>query len=157
MKGPGKCSIQRFCRTFSHPGGYLRCLHAAAAQQQATLNYIWSWRTMIYLKKKIPLQLSSYGEQQQISTEPCHCTPLSPLHMGSSREIQQEEDPLVLAAPELNTRLRTHLQDLQSHIDTLSIILLHVSQVEPPPIVPPSLLPPKRQHYHVSDGFLDQL
>ncbi len=118
----------------------------------------------IHLKKKIALQLSSLtksqfaGDEQAITTDPCHCTPLSSLHMVQRGGSEQEkEELLVLAAPELNSRLRAHLQDLLSHIDTLSIILLHVSQVEPPPIVPPSLLPPRRQHYHVADSFLDQM
>jgi len=126
-------------------------------------NHIWSQRMTIHLKKKIPLQLSSSTRHQQAGeepltvTEPCRCTPLSSLHTAQKREATQEEELLVLAAPELNSRLRAHLHDLLPHIDTLSIILLHVSQIEPPPIVPPSILPPRRQHHHVSDSFLDQV
>jgi hypothetical protein len=127
-------------------------------------NHIWSRRMTIHLKKKIPLQLSSLtksqraGEEQATTTDPCHCTPLSSLHTAQRRGSEQEkEELLVLATSEMNSRLRTHLQDLLSRIDTLSIILLHVSQIEPPPIVPPSILPPRRQLYHVSDSFLDQM
>jgi hypothetical protein len=138
-------------------------MYNSASKQQS--NHIWSWRMTIYLKKKTPLPLSSLTNQQQAEEEPitvadlCHCEPLSSLHMNRRRESMQEEEEeqLVLAAPELNSRLRMHVQDLLSHIDTLSIILLHVAQIEPPPIVPPSLLPPRRQHYHVTDSFMEQV
>ncbi len=111
----------------------------------------------IHMKKDAPLQLSSSTVQQQVAMDPCYCNPLSSLHTDLNREAQQESDMLVLAAPELNSRVRMRLQELLEHIDTLSIILLHVSQVEPPPIVPPSQLPPRRQHYHAPEGLLDQL
>jgi hypothetical protein len=115
----------------------------------------------MHLKKDaahpFPAQLSSYTAQQQIAAEPCYCNPLSSLHTDLSREAKQETDLLVLAAPELNSRVRARLQELLARIEILSIVLLHVSHVEPPPIVPPSQLPPRRQHYHAPEGLLDQL
>jgi hypothetical protein len=79
------------------------------------------------------------------------------LHTDPGREAKPEADLLVLAAPDLHNRVRARLQELLPRIDTLSIVLLHVSQVEPPPIVPPSQLPPRRQHYHAPEGLLDQM
>lgn len=63
----------------------------------------------------------------------------------------------MLAAPELSTRLRKRIQDVLPHVEALSIILLHVSQIEPPPIVSPAGLPPRRRRHHAPDSFLDQL
>jgi hypothetical protein len=115
----------------------------------------------IHLKKDashpLPAQLSSYIAQQQIAAEPCYCNPLSSLHTDPGREAKPEADLLVLAAPELHNRVRARLQELLPRIDTLSIVLLHVSQVESPPIVPPSQLPPRRQHYHAPAGLLEQM
>jgi hypothetical protein len=115
----------------------------------------------MHLKKDeshpFPAQLSSYTVQQQIAPEPCYCNPLSSLHTDPGREAKPEADLLVLAAPDLHNRVRARLQELLPRIDTLSIVLLHVSQVEPPPIVPPSQLPPRRQHYHAPEGLLDQM
>jgi hypothetical protein len=115
----------------------------------------------MHLKKDashpLPAQLSSYIAQQQIAAEPCYCNPLSSLHTDPGREAKPEADLLVLAAPELHNRVRARLQELLPRIDTLSIVLLHVSQVESPPIVPPSQLPPRRQHYHAPAGLLEQM
>src|SRR5690348_4744795 len=106
------------------------------------ISCIWSRDMTMHLKKDashpFPVQLSSSTEQQPIATELCYCHPLSSLHADLNREAGQETEPLVLAASELNSRARMRLQELLARIDTLSIVLLHISQVELPPIVPPS-------------------
>ena len=93
-------------------------------------------------------------------TEHCKCLPLSSLHKLPSKG--QEEDTVdceqVIPAPqELNVNIRAQLATLFPRSTPLSLLLLHVSQLEHIHLTSQSTISRRRQRYHAPPGFLEQV
>lgn len=91
--------------------------------------------------------------------EICSCLPLSPQHpsgMEESMEADENEQPL-LAPPTLLSLLRTRMQSLLSSVSTLSILLLHVSQLEHIQFSASTGVLHRRKRFHPSDGVVEQI
>ena len=94
------------------------------------------------------------------TAERCNCLQLSSLHKASKDE--QEEDgegaeQILPVTPELNTQLRMTLDHYFPRVTPLSILLLHISQIESIHIVTKSATVLKRPRYHAPDSFLSQV
>lgn len=86
----------------------------------------------------------------------CSCPPISPLCLSSIKE-QDEEDELLPTPPPLSALLRTHVQSLLPSSAPLSILLLHVSQLENIHITPETEVVRKRRRYHPSASVVEQI
>lgn len=90
----------------------------------------------------------------------CTCLPLSRLHQGSwenhaeNPELLTEVTP---ATPEMNSSLRSQLENYIPRSSSLSVLLLHISQLEHIHITPKSAILHKRHRYHVSASLLEQI
>src|SRR6266704_5539003 len=82
----------------------------------------------------------------------CYCSPLSTLHATHPRDEQ-----IVPATAELNSILRSRLQTLFPHSTSLSVILVHVTQVEHLTLVPHIGSRQQRHLHHGPPGFIDQM
>ena len=91
--------------------------------------------------------------------EHCDCPPLSALHRapGSSLENGAEVVPITPATPELNQHVRAQLADLFPCSTPLSLLLIHISQLEHVHISPKTVVLHKRQRYHAPASFLEQV
>jgi len=91
----------------------------------------------------------------------CTCPPLSPLHNAPWHEQAQDDAEnfrqLIPATPEMNSQLRTILNDYFPRSTPLSILLLHISQLEHIHIAPKSAILHKRHRYHAPVNFLEQI
>ena len=90
----------------------------------------------------------------------CTCLPLSRLHQGPWED--QAEDPEQLievtpATPEMNSSLRSQLENYFPRSSSLSVLLLHISQLEHVHITLKSAILYKRHRYHVSASLLEQI
>lgn len=93
-------------------------------------------------------------------TERCQCLPLSSLQAVPSQE--QEEDAVdcgkvTPATQELNAYIRLQLNAYFPRSTPLSLLLLHVSQLEHIHINPQTAILHKRQRYHAPASFLEQV
>src|SRR5437763_16002974 len=98
------------------------------------------------------------------ATDHCNCPPLSALHKSAWREdahLDAESVGQLLqvtpATLEMNSYLRTILNDYFPRSTPLSIMLLHISQLEHIHIAPKSAILQKRQRYHVPASLLEQI
>lgn len=103
--------------------------------------------------------------------EHCDCLPVSTLHgqyiqrspaalhstEGGERRDREQAAPVVPATSELACSLRAILGTLFPRTEPLSILLLHISQLEHMHILPTSGMPHKRQRYHAPASFLAQV
>ncbi len=89
------------------------------------------------------------------ATECCHCLPLSSIQMVPSQDQEETIDyhNVTPASPEMNTLIRAKLEGCFPRSTPLSLLLLHVSQLEHVHIHPQSALLHKRQRYHARDGY----
>lgn len=95
----------------------------------------------------------------------CSCAPISSLHPLSIQEQgretrgwHDEEDEQQLPVPTaLNTILRTHMQSLLPSSTSLSVLLLHVSQLEDIHMTPETEVVCKRRRYHPSSSVVEQI
>jgi hypothetical protein len=92
----------------------------------------------------------------------CTCAPLSAL--GKLSEVSEQDGVLsgyeqcVPATETLNTRLRTLLQDLLSTTPMMSTLLVHIAQLEPPPLLSSEgALSFQRQYEHAPAGLHEQI
>jgi len=94
------------------------------------------------------------------ATECCHCMALSSIH---SVPLQDQEEETIdyhnvtPASPEMNALIRAKLEGCFPRSTPLSLLLLHVSQLEHVHIHPQLALLHKRQRYHTSASFLEQV
>ena len=88
--------------------------------------------------------------------ERCSCLPLSSQHRASEEESREREQ-WTPATQELNSRLRTLLATFFPRSTPLSVLHLHVSQLEPIHSVPQSATIYHRPRYHAPDSFLEQV
>ncbi len=95
----------------------------------------------------------------------CSCAPISSLCVLSTQEQEREtpgwhdeEDDQFLPVPlALNTLLRTHVQLLLPSSTSLSILLLHVSQLEDIQMTMETETIRKRRRYHPSASVVEQI
>jgi hypothetical protein len=109
-------------------------------------------------KRKAPTArqiVQDQREQKEFIAERCTCRPLSAEHKGQIAD--QDEQQFIPAPADLNIRLRMYLEPLLSHVTLVSILLLHISQVEPLPLVTEAGLQQKPRYLHAPAGFLGQL
>ena len=99
--------------------------------------------------------------------EICSCAPISSLCLLSIQEQEREtqcwhddgdEDEQLLPVPTaLNTLLRTRVQSLLPSCTSLSVLLLHVSQLEDIHMTPETEVVRKRRRYHPSVNVVEQI
>ncbi len=96
------------------------------------------------------------------AAEQCTCLPLSKLHEapwnvqedgGDSGQITR----LTPATQEMNRHLRAVLNDFFPRSTPLSLLLLHISQLEHIHIAPKTAILHKRHRYHAPSSFLEQV
>lgn len=86
----------------------------------------------------------------------CECLPLADL--GRGREQQGEDyQPMTPVTPELGAYLRTQLLSCFPRSSPISVLLLHISQLEQAHISPKSTLLYKRHRFHAPESFLEQV
>ncbi len=108
-------------------------------------------------------QSSASETLQAVEREFCTCPPasslcLSPEYQNSTISSWNEEQSLFLPVHEtLNTTLRFQLQTLLPSMPLLSVLLLHVFQLEHIQISPETALVHKRQRYHASASIVEQV
>lgn len=94
------------------------------------------------------------------AVERCNCLPLSSLH-GESGAEQEEAgegaEQFIPVTPELNTQLRATLSNYFPRSTPLSVLLLHISQLESMHVVTKSAAVLKRPRYHAPASFLSQV
>src|SRR5579859_7805988 len=91
--------------------------------------------------------------------ERCDCAPLSSLHRapGSNLESGAEIVPVTPATQELNRHVRSRLAALFPRATPLSLLLIHISQLDHVHITPKTLVLHKRHRYHAPISFLEQV
>ncbi|MGH2495898.1 MAG: diguanylate cyclase domain-containing protein [Ktedonobacteraceae bacterium] len=91
--------------------------------------------------------------------ERCDCPPLSSLHRASGSEQGGVGDivPITPATQELNRYLRARLAALFPRTTPLSLLLIHISQLDHVHITPRTVVLHKRQRYHAPPTFLQQV
>ena len=89
----------------------------------------------------------------------CDCPPLSSLHRapGSSLESGAEIMPVTPATRELNRHVRSQLAALFPRSTPLSLLLIHISQLDHVHITPKTVVLHKRHRYHAPASFLEQV
>ena len=92
--------------------------------------------------------------------EICSCPPLSTLCQQSASEKLEEDEEyeqLLPVSPTLNSRIRTRMQELLASTPSVSILLLHVSQLENIYITPETEVVHKRKRFHPSTNVVEQV
>jgi len=91
--------------------------------------------------------------------ERCNCPPFSALHaeLWSDQETAEDSSSIIPATRELSTTLRTTLSSLFPCSTPLSVMLLHISQLEHISITSKSAILHKRHRYHAPHTFLEQI
>jgi hypothetical protein len=94
------------------------------------------------------------------ATDQCTCLPLSALHKAPCEEQAENFEQFIEVTPattEINSYLRTILNSYFPRSAPLSILLLHISQLEHIHIAPKSTILHKRQRYHAPANLLEQV
>lgn len=116
---------------------------------------------MNYKRKETNVQPApSVALHEHATAERCHCQPLSSVQAIPLHEQDDEEmdcDKITPATPELNSSVRMQLSNFFPRSTALSILLLHVSQLEHIHIAPQTAILHKRLRYHAPDSFLEQV
>ena len=91
--------------------------------------------------------------------ERCDCPPLSTLHRfpGSGTDSATEVVPVTPATRELTRYVRSRLDALFPRSTPLSLLLIHISQLDQVHITPKTAVPHKRHRYHAPTSFLEQV
>lgn len=107
----------------------------------------------------VSIPASTYIESP--ATDQCTCPPLSALHKAPWHEQAEDEadnfGQLIPTTLEMNGQLRTILNDYFPRSTPLSVLLLHISQLEHIHIAPKSAILHKRHRYHAPANFLEQV
>lgn len=115
---------------------------------------------MNYKRKETSVQSApSVVLHEHVAAERCQCQPLSFVQVIPLQEQEEETDydKITPATPELNTSIRMQLSNFFPRSTALSILLLHVSQLEHIHIAPQSAILHKRLRYHAPTSFLEQV
>src|SRR5947209_2842007 len=94
------------------------------------------------------------------AAERCNCLPLSSLHTEGKDEQEDASEgveKIIPVTPELNSHLRTTLGNYFPRSTSLSVLLLHISQLELLHIATKSAAVYKRPRYHAPASFLGQV
>src|ERR1700687_4345414 len=93
------------------------------------------------------------------ASERCDCQPLSALHRapGSDSENASEIVPVTPATQELQRYVRSRLAALFPRATPLSLLLIHITQLDHVHITPKTLVVHKRHRYHAPTSFLEQV
>ncbi len=91
------------------------------------------------------------------TNEQCTCSSLSPLRPKHAAEDAGESAPVTPVTPELGARVRQALAGSFPRVMPLSVLLLHVSQLEHIQLSPKSAILHQRLRYHASTEFLEQV
>jgi hypothetical protein len=113
---------------------------------------------MKYLEKGISTSTLTYLDSP--ATDLCTCLPLSRLHQASWEDHTENPEQLTEVTPatlEMNGTLRTLLKNYFPRSTPLSVLLLHISQLEHIHIAPKSAILHKRQRYHAPASLLEQV
>ena len=97
---------------------------------------------------------------EQTAVERCHCQPLALLQAVPWQAPDEDEldyDKVTPTTTELNASIRTQLSTLFPRSTPLSILLLHVSQLEHIHIAPQTAVLHKRLRYHAPASFLEHV
>jgi len=93
--------------------------------------------------------------------ELCQCLPLAVAYQEDASFKREDDtldcDQMVLISPALNSRLHILLRTLLPRMEPLSLLVLHMSQLESAPLAPHSNLLYKRRRYHASPALLEQV
>jgi hypothetical protein len=90
----------------------------------------------------------------------CTCLPLSRLHQEAWKdhlEYLEQLTEVTAATLELNSSLRAQLENYFPRSTPLSVLLLHISQLEHIHIKPKSAILHKRLRYHVPASLMEQI
>ena len=113
---------------------------------------------MKYIERGTPTSTVTYLTSP--ASELCTCLPLSRLHREIWENLSENSAQLIEvtpATPDLNSSLRTQLESHFPRSTPLSILLLHISQLEHIHITSKSAISHKRLRYHVPASLLDQI
>jgi GGDEF domain-containing protein len=94
------------------------------------------------------------------ATDQCACPPLSSLHKTPWQENAENSWQLAQVTPatlEMNIHLRAMLNGYFPRSTPLSVLLLHISQLEHIHIAPKSAILHKRHRYHAPSNLLEQI
>jgi GGDEF domain-containing protein len=93
------------------------------------------------------------------ASERCDCLPLSSLHRapGSDQDSTGDIMPVTLATQELNHYLRARLAAFFPRATPLSLLLIHISQLDHVHITPKTVVLHRRHRYHAPTSFLEQV
>jgi Type II secretion system (T2SS), protein E, N-terminal domain len=94
------------------------------------------------------------------AAERCNCLPLSSLHTegrDEQEEASEGAEQIISVTPELNSHLRPTLGKYFPRSTPLSVLLLHISQLEHVHIATKSTAVFKRPRYHAPASFLGQV
>jgi hypothetical protein len=114
---------------------------------------------MMNVRRKDTLTQSIAPEEIQIA-ELCRCLPPSSLQVTPTKTEEKENlDPekVTPISARLHVMLRSRLDSFFPRSTPLSLILLHISQLEQVQFIPQSLIMHKRQRYHASASLLEQV
>jgi len=113
---------------------------------------------MKYIERGTPTSTVTYLNSP--ACEVCTCLPLSRLHQEVWEKYADNSAQLIEMTPatlELNSSLRAQLENYFPRSTPLSILLLHISQLEHIHITSKSAISHKRHRYHVPASLLDQI
>jgi GGDEF domain-containing protein len=113
---------------------------------------------MKYLERGISTSTLTYLDSP--ATDLCTCLPISRLHKASWVDHAENPEHLTEMTPvtlEMNGSLRTLLENHFPRSSPLSVLLLHISQLEHIHIVPKSSILHKRHRYHAPASLLEQI
>ena len=109
---------------------------------------------------EIGTSASSITYLESPANDRCTCLPLSKLHQDIWENHAENPELLkevTTATLELNSFLRSELEHYFPLSTSLSILLLHISQLEHIHILPKSAILHKRHRYHVPASLLEQI
>ncbi len=116
---------------------------------------------MNYKRKETNMQSApTVVLREHPTAERCRCQPLSLVQASLLYEQNDEEmdcDKITPATSELNSSIRMQLSNFFPRSTALSILLLHVSQLEHIHIAPQAAILHKRLRYHAPASFLEQV
>lgn len=90
----------------------------------------------------------------------CECPPLAPdlrERNATQRAGLADDEQAIRLSQLLQSRLYALLQELLPQVEPLSLLVLHLSQLESAPLAPHSNLLYKRRRYHAPPGLLEQV
>jgi type II secretion system (T2SS) protein E len=113
---------------------------------------------MKYLERGMSTSTVTYLDGP--ASDLCVCLPLSRLHQEAWENHEENPEQLTEVTPatlEMNSSLRAQLENYFPRSTPLSILLLHISQLEHIHITPKSAILHKRHRYHVPASLLEQI